>query len=382
MKGNWNLLIRLFKSSFQIILILSLISFTRIDNPASKFQNRYPPTVKIGLLIPDNNSMAAVRGADLAIRRANESGGLNGRPFQLVTRSMDGPWGTGSKLAVELIFEEKVWALLGSHDGRNAHLVEQAATKSTVVFVSAWSGDPTLSQAFVPWFFNCVPNDYQQAAALFKEIYTGEKSDKVLTVSDNTYDSKMALDNFLRIIKTSGKKEPVQYLYDDFSGKKDLLTDQIKKANASSIVLFCQPSASLEIIRQIRQNKINVPLYGSLFLLNENELSDSEIQYFNNKIMIPSENWSESKFISFRREYQRIYKKMPGMVAVYAFDAMSVLIESIKSAAIPDREMIQKSLENINYEGVTGTIQFDNKGNRNGNFKITETMDGVPLILK
>ena len=86
----------------------------------------------------------------MAVRIANRKGGLNGRHFELVARSMEGPWGTGSKQAVNLIFEEEVWALIGSHDGRNAHLVEQAATKSTVVFVSAWSGDPTLVAGFCP----------------------------------------------------------------------------------------------------------------------------------------------------------------------------------------------------------------------------------------
>ncbi len=83
---------------------------------------------------------------------------------------MEGPWGTGSKQAVELIFDEEVWAILGSHDGRNAHLVEQVSAKSRVVFMSAWSGDPTLSQAFVPWFFNCVFNDLQVSDVLIDEI--------------------------------------------------------------------------------------------------------------------------------------------------------------------------------------------------------------------
>ena len=51
---------------------------------------------------------------------------------------------------------------MGSHDGRNAHLVEQVATKSQVVFLSAWASDPTLSQAFVPWFFSCVPTIFSR----------------------------------------------------------------------------------------------------------------------------------------------------------------------------------------------------------------------------
>src|SRR4030065_2578466 len=139
------------KTIFQALLIFIFLSASRIPMEPGQ-------PVKIGLLIPDSKSVAAKQGAELAILKANENKGFQGRPFQLVVRSMEGPWGTGSKQAVDLIFEEKVWALLGSHDGRNAHLVEQAATKAIVPFVSVWAGDPSLSQAFVPWFFNCVPN--------------------------------------------------------------------------------------------------------------------------------------------------------------------------------------------------------------------------------
>ncbi len=140
-------------------------------------------TIKIGLLIQNETSVAAKNGAELAILNANSKDD-KGIMFELVVKSMEGPWGTGSKQAVNLVFDEEVVAMLGSHDGRNAHLVEQVSAKSRVVFLSAWSGDPTLSQAFVPWFFNCVPNDFQQADALFEEICNKRKITKIAVVSD------------------------------------------------------------------------------------------------------------------------------------------------------------------------------------------------------
>ncbi len=155
---------RLSRTIYQACLIITVLIFTSGIAFATGSITSGAVCIKIGLLIQDSSWTSAVHGAELAISKTNDNGGLNGRKFQLVVRSMEGPWGTGSKQAVDLIFEEKVWALIGLHDGRNAHLVEQAATKSQVVFLSAWSGDPTLSQAFVPWFFNCVPNDNQQAA--------------------------------------------------------------------------------------------------------------------------------------------------------------------------------------------------------------------------
>ena len=130
---------------------------------------------KIGLLIPEQGALAAKHGAELAIREANEKRGNAGNLFDLVVRSTEGPWGAGSKESVGLVFDDEVIAIIGSLDGRNAHLAEQVAAKTRILFLSAWAGDMTLSQAFVPWYFRCVPNDRQQATALIREIYEKRK---------------------------------------------------------------------------------------------------------------------------------------------------------------------------------------------------------------
>jgi branched-chain amino acid transport system substrate-binding protein len=339
-------------------------------------------TIKIGLLIADKKSIAARQGAEMAILEANKKGGFNGRPFELVVRSMEGPWGTGSKEAVNLVFEEKVWAIMGSHDGRNAHLVEQAATKAGVVFLSAWASDPTLSQAFVPWFFNCVPNDLQQAASLIEEIYNKRNINKIAVVSGNDYDSKMAMESFLKQTKLAGKTSPVQFSYENSSQDFNVLADQINKADVNCIIFFGQPSASLKIIQLIRQRNMSQPVFGTLSLLDENKLSEQELQNYEKVILVPSGDWSGSKNSAFRQEFQKTYNKLPGMVAAYAFDGMSILIEAIRNAGGPDREKIQKSLAKIYYKGVTGLIQFDDRGNRSGTYDLMYIRNGLPVTVE
>jgi branched-chain amino acid transport system substrate-binding protein len=322
--------------------------------------------VKIGLLIQDKVAIAAKQGAELAIRMANNKGGLNGRPFHLITKDMEGPWGTGSKQAVDLIWEDEVWALLGSHDGRNAHLVEQAATKSIVVFLSAWSSDPTLSQAFVPWFFNCIPNDRQQAESLIEEIYNKRKITRIAAITDKTYDSNQALKNFLLNSKLAGKTNPMQFQYEDFSSDLNKLASKISSSGIKGTVLFCSPSVSLNLIRLFRQQKINMPVFGALSILNENELSESGYDEIRNVLSVPYGKWSVEKNHAFVSEYMKQYGKKPGLVASYAFDAANVLITALKVAGSPDREKIQEALNKMHYEGITGLIQFDEKGNRKG----------------
>jgi branched-chain amino acid transport system substrate-binding protein len=366
---------------FNVCLTLILLEFICTGKAFSQDQGTLSRTIKIGLLIKDSTYISGMQGAELAVRNANEKGGMNGSNFKLVVRSMEGPWGTGSKQAVNLIFQENVWALLGSHDGRNAHLVEQAATRTIVVLVSAWTGDPTLSQAFVPWFYNCVPNDRQQAIAITEEIFNKQKVKKVAVIYDSDYDSKQVLNSFLDETKLKTKAEPVQFFYDDYSQNIKNLLEKVKEADSECIILFCRPSVSSEIFRQIRLGKIKYPVYGSLFIVNEDELSEEELEYFDNDLLIPSGNWTVSSGSAFIRQYRERYGKRPGMVAAYAFDGMNLIIEAIKIAGSDDREKIQKALSEINYKGVTGTIQFDEKGNRSGKVEIKQIKKGIPAAI-
>ena len=270
---------------------------------------------------------------------------------------------------------------MGSHDGRNAHLVEQVATKARVVFLSAWASDPTLSQAFVPWYFSCVPTDLQQATVLIEEIYNKRKISKIALVADNGYDSKLALTSFVKKSKIAGKEDPLQFFYDNSSQDFTNLLDQINKKDIKCIILFGQPSASLKLIQQIRQRKMNQSVFGSLSLMGERGFSDQELKIYEGVVLVSSGYWFTSKGTTFRQEFLRLYGYQPGPVAAYAFDGMNLIIEAIKDNGT-DREKIQKSITGIKYEGVTGLIQFDDKGNRVWTGELMEIKNGRLVALE
>ena len=370
---------------FLKIRFLSLVPFIYLTLATANVQARQhyaiqENKIKIGLLTTDNKSIEARQGAELAIIKANEQGGVKGLPIELINRSMEGPWGTGSKQAVNLIFDDNVWAIMGSHDGRNAHLVEQVTTKARVVFLSAWASDPTLSQAFVPWFFSCVPNDLQQASSLIDEIYGKRKLTEIVLVADTGYDSKFALNSFLKMAKLAGKPDPLQFFYNnssiDFAG----LIDQINKAGVKGVVLLGQPAASLRIIEQIRNIKTDKQIFGSLSVLGERDLTDQSLKNYEGVALISPGDLFLSNGSVFSKEYKKMYGRFPGAAAAFSFDVTNLLIEAIRSA-YPDREKVQKSLALIHYQGVTGLIQFDEKGNRIGTPGLIEIKNGVPVQL-
>ncbi|NMC36990.1 MAG: ABC transporter substrate-binding protein [Bacteroidales bacterium] len=334
--------------------------------------------VRIGLLVPDKISVAAIQGAELAICEANKKGSLNGKNFRLVIRSMEGPWGTGSKQAVDLIFNEKVWVLLGSHDGRNAHLVEQAATKSIVVMVSAWSADPTLSQAFVPWFYNCVPNDLQQAETLSKEIFDIRKLKSFAVIYDQEYDSGQALSSMLRVLKADNRPVPLQLSYEDYQDSIQGLLDKIIGSKAGCVLLFCSPKVSFRLFTLVRNAKPDIPVFGTLSVLNEDELTESELKCFDEGFQVTSSEWNSQKCRDFIRDYNEKYGIHPGMVAAYAYDGMGLIIEAARRAGSNDRARIQKALSEITFSGITGNISFDARGNRSDNYRLVSIGNGLP----
>jgi branched-chain amino acid transport system substrate-binding protein len=363
-----------------IILLTVLCCANLHKGLAQQRQESTDQPIKIGLLLPDFNSIEAKYGAELALAEANKKGGVYGRPIQLITRSMEGPWGSGSKEVVDLVFKEKIWAIMGSHDGRNAHLVEQVIAKTRVVFVSAQASDPTLSQAYVPWYFSVVPNDQQQAKVLIDELHAKRKHDRVAVVINKTYDAQMAWKSLLVEIKKAGMTQPEPFYYDETQENFNDIIHRIQDLKATAIILIGRPPRSWNFIDQLRLQSMDQPVFGTLSVLGESVFFERQLKAYDQIILIGSENWLSSKPLSFQKKFYNAYGKNPGAAAAYAYDGMKVLIKALEYAKL-DREKMQESMFKIQVQGVTGTVRFDEKGRLANAPQLIEINGGNAVLL-
>ncbi len=334
-------------------------------------------TIKIGLLIPDKEALAAKHGAELAIRKANRRGGYSGLPFQLIVRSTEGPWGAGSKESVSLVFDDEVVAFMGSLDGRNAHLAEQVATKTKLIFLSSWATEMTLSKAFVPWYFRCLPNDKQQAISLIREVYIKRKIKNVAIIGTDNNDSENAVNTFIKTAGLMNVGPPEQFLYKKSDRNFQEIFTEIEKNGIEAILLFGDPVFASEIIPLFQQYNIKQPVFGSLSILDDQKASSPDWNILEDIIIISSGQWFTGKGIAFQNEFQKEYGYQPGPAAAYAYDGVSVIIEVIKKAG-PDRDKIIDAFSTVNYSGITGEIQFDENGNRIGKVGLMKISNGKP----
>jgi len=344
---------------------LVLLTSTMWDSGRLKAQPSTHPASKsivLGLLLEDSTMVEARYGAQFAVNEINRNGGIENKQIVLSVKSMEGPWGVGSKKAVDLVFDQKAWALIGLLNGRNSHLVEQVAAKTDIPFVSAWAADPTLSKAYVPQFFNCVPNSEQQGRAILNDLLEKHKSEEWILVSDENYDSQIAVES-LKKLDDFHKNPASDELKCNSSEDFDALIQKISEKNPKALVVYCKPELSLDLIRFLRVRGVRLPVYSSLSLLDERTYSRLVSDYFEEVYFFDYGTWMTDRDSDFVRQFHNEYGRDPGAMAANAYDAIQILAQAlVKSDSDPKK--LKQSLSKTSYKGKTGTIEFDRFGNR------------------
>lgn len=335
-----------------------------ISNSTFSFSQSSEETIKIGFLIRDKNDLAIQQAAKLAIEHANAKGGFKGLPFEVVIKSCDGPWGIGSKQTVDLIFEDQVPILVTALDGRNAHLAEQVTAKSHVVMLSTLSSDPTLSRAYVPWYFRMVPDDKQQSAALVKEIYMKNERQKVGIIALDEYDGQKSAEALVARMKEEGLPTPVVINGLEHQG----LSDKINKT-WDAVVLSGNSTHTSDIIEQIKSTNIEMKIYA--FINVYNFMDNVQAEFIENIRFVNSFKFDDPKWLSFKKLYQSKYGKYPSPSLAYVYDGIMLSTEAILKLG-PDTEIIRAGFKDLRYHGITGKVEFDTFGNRELVLKLVE----------
>jgi branched-chain amino acid transport system substrate-binding protein len=345
-------------------LLFGLALTPAITVAQSAGDNSTAESINIGLLITEPSALAAKHGAELAVREANSRGGYLGKPFRLVVRSTEGPWGTGSKESVSLVFDDDVVAIIGSLDGRNTHLLEQVAAKTRIAVISAWATEMTLSQAFVPWFFRCVPDDVQQATVLLREICEKRAITRIAVIGTEDYDSKNAVRSFSETATLMKLPDPGKYLVNPRSVDLQKTLQEIAGYHPGALVLLGNTSTAADIIRSIKMVNMNLPVFGNFSVLSDQQPSSPDWDFFEGINLVSSGHWFTDPGTTFEKAFRETYGYHPGAAAAYAYDGISLVINAIRSGGTA-RDRIIESLKNMQgMKGITGEILFDAHGNR------------------
>lgn len=320
-------------------------------------------TVRIGVLGPekgpDGVELRAAIG--IALEEANREGGYRRRiPYTMTFRPDDGPWGVAASRVVDLVYEDKVWAIIGGLDGQRTHIAELVVAKAWVPVVSPWASDTSVDYANVPWVFRCGPADSSQVDALVGYAKArGFKSLVALTeIGREAYTGFKRLDEGLQKERLHLAAH-LQYPQAD----PTLVIPRIHEFTPDAILVWGSAHAAIPLIEGLRSAGIDVPVLGPSALATW-EITSRGSAIGEVIVAAPFDLSSEGAgSASFAARFKARSGSVPSPLAFYAYDTARLVVAAIESAGL-NRPRIRDALARISFDGITGRIEFDSlRGN-------------------
>jgi len=327
--------------------------------------------IRIGWFGPDDpqhpTAGAMWQAATLAVEEANRAGGLDGVPFRLLACWSENPWGSGVRDVTRLVYDDQVWAMVGAPDGPSAHLVEQITAKARLPFLSCASTDKTANLANVPWIFSLVPSDDAIARVLAPAIADQAGGADIVVVSATDHDSRMAVKELLVELKRRDVFPTHHLNIRPGAGDFSRQLETIRQADPGALALIAGPVDSARFVKALQQAGQTVPVFGGPNMARRHfaDLAGRAAGGVRAPIMWDLEN-NDPRAKAFIIECVERTGDFPDYTAVYAYDAMSLLIEAISKAGL-NRVRIRDAIRGLSgWEGVTGTITWDPTGQNTG----------------
>ncbi len=331
--------------------------------------------------------------ACLAVEQANAAGGYRNKPFRLVAAWSDNPWGAGVKELTRLVFEDRVWAVIGGIDGPTTHLAEQVAVKAGVPLLNPVSTDKTVNLINVPWIFSCTPQDHLQATALaeglldcglriadcgFGSMPSFKPQSHFVLVSAVDHDSHLFTVEFQKAV--TARRLTCAHSYQFNPGAVSDLVEKICSAQSDAVVLIAGARTSAQLIRRVRAGGYAGTILGGPAM--GQRTFAAEAGRYAEGVIFPCSYVAPPESSAFEKEFARRCGRSPDYLAAHTYDAANLLIAAVRHSGL-NRARIRDALRALApWQGVSGTITWDAPGSNRRPVSLCTIRDGrvVPLV--
>lgn len=344
-----------------------------------------PITVVIGVDAPLTGEMSSMglgirNSADLAVRTANESRHVPGVTFEIKALDDAADAAEGASNATRFVADEKVLGVVGPLNSSVARTLVPPLARAGVVTVSPGNTDPTLTLG-PDWatghtsrphstYFRTIATDVDQGPFAARYLYEAKKTRLYVIDDTSTHGTTLTAgftDTFTELGGTVVGTEQVDPAERAFAG----LAVRVRASGADAVYFGGYYDAAAPLSRQLEQAGVNVPLMGGdgIFDLRyptENPEAEGDLA---TQIGVPAEE-SEAGQAFLARYRTANYPEPPGWYGPYAYDATWALVEAVKTVVTADggrlpadaREKLARAVAGTAFEGVTGRVAFDGRG--------------------
>ena len=340
--------------------------------PAPKAGIPPPPemVVKIGHAAPLTGGIAHLgkdneNGVRLALDEANAKGTtIEGKKirFEMVGEDDEAKPDKGPIVAQKFV-DAKVAGVVGHLNSGVSIPASSVYNQAGIPMISGASTNPMLTEQGFKVTFRTVGRDDQQGPAVASYLASEFKPKTVAVIDDATaYGSGLA-NEVERTLKAAGIKVlPREKGTDQTRDWKAVLT-KIRGKKPDAIFYGGMDATAGPLLKQGRELGIKVVFsFGDGACTEEmNKLAgDAAEGLICSQAGLPVQA-ANRKFLD---AYRAKFNSDPILYSPFTYDAANLLIEAMKKANSVDPAKYLPELAKISYEGATGKIEFDEKGDR------------------
>ena len=338
-------------------------------------------SVKIGFNVPLTGFAAAdgksaLNGAKLAVKQANQAGGINGKMIELVVYDDQASPKQAVPISNKLIEKDKVVAAIsGSYSGatRAAAGVFQSAE---IPYISAYAVHPEITKAGNYVFRTSFMGEVQGRAGAKLIGATLQRKRVVLITLKNDFGKSLAA-GFKEAAGQFNLQIVNEYEYSIKDRQFGPIVAKVKSDAPEAIYATGYFFTAGPLVSQLRAAGITVPVIGQegydseQFIKIAGKASEGTIITTS---LDRDSNSSETR--SFISEFEAMAGHKVDMVAASGHTAMKVLVAAMKKAGTTSPSAIRNAIAQTNLVASTGSISFNDLGEVQKNVQVQVVRDG------
>ncbi len=325
--------------------------------------------VKIGFAAPLTGDNAVYgqgmkRAVELAFKEANNSEEVRAAGYEFVLRAEDdqGDPKQAVNVANLLAGDTDVIGVIG-HFNSGCTIPASPVYEDAGMAMITVSSNPQITAQGFAVVNRIVARDDAQGAFAAQLVFEDFGYDSVAIVDDSTPYGQGLADEFVKTFEalngTVLAREAIQTREVDFSA----LVTRLKSLNPQAVYYAGAHTEGGLISKQMSEADLDVPLIGGDIIFSEEFITIAGAANAEGDVatMLGLPLDQQARGQDFKAAYEAEYGASPEAYDSYAYDAAAIFVEAVLEAG-PERAGVIEAVRGIEYDGVTGTTQFDENG--------------------
>ena len=351
------------------LLVLAIASaFAAASAPAAA-----QTVVRIGHVAPLTGGIAHLGkdnelGGKLAVEELNARKiSIGGKPvtFELLSEDDAADPKQGTAAAQKLV-DSKVVGVVGHLNSGTSIPASRIYNDAGIPQISPSSTAPKYTQQGFKTTFRVVANDGQLGGTLGRYALKEMKAKSIAVIDDRTAYGQGVADEFQKSAKAAGGKIVGREFTNDKATDFNAILTKLKGAKPDLVFFGGMDAVGGPMMRQMKQLGINARFMGGDGICTAEMAKLAGDAIGQGKVVCAEAGGVTPDKAAAMENFKKKFKDKFGievqLYAPYVYDAVNVMVAAMQKANSTEPKKYLPELAKIQYDGVTGRIAFDQRG--------------------